>query len=602
MIPESLLPIANHLWQSTLFAAAAGLLTLALRKNSARARYWVWVAASFKFLIPFSVLVAVGGLLEWRTAPAIASPYVPIIVERFSQPFTVATVSSPALASTATPNPLPAILFGIWACGFMGISISWWIRWQRIAAAARAGSPVQLDLSIRAVSSPSFMEPGIFGVFQPILFLPQGILEHLTPEQLKSIIAHELCHVRHRDNLIGAIQMFVETVFWFHPLVWWMGKRILQEKERACDEEVLLLGSDPRTYAQGILKVCELYLKSPLECVAGVSGANLKKRIEGIMNGQIVQKMTRAKKLVIASAGAFGILAPIVVGVINAPLILAQFPAAATPKWEVVSIRPCEAPEAPLPGVQGKGKGPGGPVQSPGPGYLNICRTAIEFIQFAYVQYANGDRTPPSRVPIEGGPNWIRSDHYRINAKAEGQPAQEMMRGPMLRALLEDRFGLTTHHETRTVAVYELTAINGRTKLQPFKEGSCITPNPAIPLPPPSSNPIICGGPKVAGGKGQTGVIEFNGVDMNRVVVFLSNILGRPVIDKTGVTGLFNVHLEFALDESTPGLQLILPASDERPGPSIFTAVQEQLGLKLNSANGPGEFLVIDHVERPSEN
>jgi bla regulator protein blaR1 len=70
-------------------------------------------------------------------------------------------------------------------------------------------------------------------------------------------------------TISSLVQMFVETVFWFHPLVWWIGKRIFQERERACDEEVLRLGSERRTYAQAILKVCELYLKSPLECVAG---------------------------------------------------------------------------------------------------------------------------------------------------------------------------------------------------------------------------------------------------------------------------------------------------------------------------------------------
>ena len=97
MIPESLSPIANHLWQSTLFAGIAGLLTLALRKNSARVRYWIWVAASVKFLIPFSVLITIGDRFEWRTAPEIA-PNVSVVVEQVSQPFTAAAV-------TAMPAP-----------------------------------------------------------------------------------------------------------------------------------------------------------------------------------------------------------------------------------------------------------------------------------------------------------------------------------------------------------------------------------------------------------------------------------------------------------------------------------------------------------------
>src|SRR5262249_7482977 len=146
-------------------------------------------------------------------------------------------------------------------------------------------------LPIRAISSPSFLEPGILGLFRPVLLLPEGILEHLSPEQWKSVVAHELCHVRHRDNLVGMVQMSIETVFWFHPLVWWIGKRIVQERERACDEEVLRLGSEPKDYAQGILKVCELYLESPVACVAGVSGSNLRRRIEGIMSNRTVIRM-----------------------------------------------------------------------------------------------------------------------------------------------------------------------------------------------------------------------------------------------------------------------------------------------------------------------
>ena len=108
------------------------------------------------------------------------------------------------------------------------------------------------------MSSPTVLEPGVFGVFRPVLVLPGDIFDSLTPGQLQAVIEHELCHVRHRDNLTAAIHMFVETVFWFHPLVWWVGKRLVEERERACDEEVLQLGSEPRVYAEGILKICKL--------------------------------------------------------------------------------------------------------------------------------------------------------------------------------------------------------------------------------------------------------------------------------------------------------------------------------------------------------
>src|ERR1700733_4946550 len=205
MIPESLSPLANHLWQSTLFACAAWLSTLALPKNSARVRHWVWMAASLKFLVPFSVLVTLGSHVQWRTVPGPAANF-QLALDQVIQPFTLTAVSSPVLTKVPTaPNFLPPILFGIWACGFIGIAASWWIRWRRVRAAVRAGSPLHLGLSITAIASPSFLEPGIFGIFRPVLLLPEGIFDNLTHEQWEAVVAHELCHVRHQANLVGVV-------------------------------------------------------------------------------------------------------------------------------------------------------------------------------------------------------------------------------------------------------------------------------------------------------------------------------------------------------------------------------------------------------------
>src|ERR1019366_6980863 len=150
----------------------------------------------------------------------------------------------------------------------------------------RAATPLPLRLPIRVMSSTARLEPGVVGIFKPVLLLPEGIAEHLTPPQLEAILAHELRHVQRRDNLTAAIHMLVETLFWFHPAVWWIRARLIEEREQACDEGVLLLGSEPRVYAESILKVCEFYLSTPLACVSGVTGADLKKRIEAIMSNR----------------------------------------------------------------------------------------------------------------------------------------------------------------------------------------------------------------------------------------------------------------------------------------------------------------------------
>src|SRR5437764_157806 len=133
-------------------------------------------------------------------------------------------------------------------------------------------------------------------LFRPILLLPAGIRERLKPRELQAVLAHELCHVWRRDNLTSAIHMIVEAVFWFHPLVWWIGARLIEERERACDEAVLRLGNEPQEYAEGILNVCKSYLESPLWCVSGVTGSSLKKRIQAILTGHIARDLTFAKK------------------------------------------------------------------------------------------------------------------------------------------------------------------------------------------------------------------------------------------------------------------------------------------------------------------
>ena len=115
----------------------------------------------------------------------------------------------------------------------------------------------------------------MFGIIRQVLLLPDSIAAHLEAAQLDAIFAHELYHVcvSPRQPGGGRFYMLVEAIFWFHPLVWWIGSRLIEERERACDEEVVRLGSDPEIYAETILKICKVYLESPLACAAGISGA-----------------------------------------------------------------------------------------------------------------------------------------------------------------------------------------------------------------------------------------------------------------------------------------------------------------------------------------
>src|SRR6266850_7484475 len=115
MIPVTLSPLANHLWQSTLFAGLTALLTLALSRNRAQIRYGLWLAASVKFLVPFSLLVSVGSRLEWRPVPAVVAAPLSSAMERVGQPFTPVPIR--AMMAPAVPPLGPALLFSVWFCG-----------------------------------------------------------------------------------------------------------------------------------------------------------------------------------------------------------------------------------------------------------------------------------------------------------------------------------------------------------------------------------------------------------------------------------------------------------------------------------------------------
>jgi bla regulator protein blaR1 len=591
--------LTNHLWQSTVFGAVAGLLTLILRKNHARARYWIWLAASVKFLIPFSLLVALGSHFGFRKTYLPAGA--PLAFERFGPVFTPAISASVAAVKPHPISWIPTLLWALWCCGCAAVLLAWCVRWRRTAGIIRTAEPLtegrevetlrRLQAPIEIVSSKARFEPGVFGILRPTLLWPAGISERLADSQMEAILAHEVSHVRRRDNLVAALHMLVEAAFWFHPLVWWIGTRLMAERENACDQDVLRLESQPEVYAQGILKVCEYCLETPLLCVSGVSGSDLKKRIQGIMTHTMAHDLGWPRKLVLAVAGIAAIAAPIGIGLMNAPAGQAQSQTATVPRlqFEVASIKP-SAPDQHGTFIR----------SSPG-GRLDINNMPLkELIVLAW-------RIQPFQV--SGGPSWIESAHYDISAKSEGNP-QQGENFLMVQSLLTDRFQLKIHHETKELPVYALVVANKDGKLGPqlteSKEGSCTQFDRSKPLPPPEPGqpPALgCGGMWMGPDR-----ITAVGIPISQLSPVLSRILGRTVLDKTGLTGNYNIKAQWTPDQSQlQALAAGAPADEPVPqfdpnGPSIFTALQEQLGLKLESQKGPVDILVIDHVERPSEN
>jgi beta-lactamase regulating signal transducer with metallopeptidase domain len=235
---------------------------------------------------------------------------------------------------------LPTLLAAVWLCGFAMVLLVWYLRWRIISAAVRKAVPLHegrevealrrmeriggIQRPIRMLLSSASLEPGIFGIVRPVLLWPEGISEHLEDAHLEAIVAHEVWHVRWRDNLAAAMHMVVEAIFWFHPLVWWLGTRLVDERERACDEQVLELGTERHVYAESILRICKFSSGFPLACVSGVTGADLKKRIVHIMTQRVAHKLDLSKKLLLGAAGLVAVAVPTAIGLLNATPALAE--------------------------------------------------------------------------------------------------------------------------------------------------------------------------------------------------------------------------------------------------------------------------------------
>jgi uncharacterized protein (TIGR03435 family) len=357
------------------------------------------------------------------------------------------------------------------------------------------------------------------------------------------------------------------------------------------------MGGERQVYAESILKVCEFCVGSPLACVSGVTGSDLKKRMVYIMTECMARKLDFGRKLLLSVAGLAVLAAPIVFGLVNATPGRAQSQtenaAAMASAYKSASIKPH---------IAGKGTVENVAIMFSPSGFTARNTTLKRVIGVAYGVQDD---------LISGAPDWVNSEKYDIEVKSP-DPAPEDAQKPgngmgvdrlglMLQAVLADRFKLTLHRETKDLSVYELVLAEGGPKLQEAK--------------PEYMNPNGINGPEgrlperrmMKMGPGElTGV----GAALQPLVEQLSWQLGRTVLDKTGLTGTYDYSLRWTPGESEAGMLKLMggkPAADRSPssgssGPTLFTAIQEQLGLKLEPQKAPVQILVVDQVEKPSEN
>jgi len=685
--------LVNHLWQSTAVTLIIALLAFALRANHARTRFWLWAIASIKFLVPFSLLIAAGESLRGVMTAPVEKPQLAAVMEQITQPYSQAVsaaasspVGSAAAVVPASSNLLPILLAAVWLCGALVLTYFWLRSWLQLRRMARTATRMPMCAEVPVLSTPSLLEPGVFGIFQPVLLLPEGIMEHLSVEQLGTILAHEMHHVRRRDNLMAALHMVVETLFWFHPAVWWIKARLLEERERACDEAVLQSGSEADLYAESILNVCKFYVESPMACVSGVTGSDLKKRIVRIMTEQVSHQLDLGKKLLLGAAATVAVAVPVVFGLVHINHAYAQTAAAKADASDISgtwqgTIHPGKdqrlavkfskddkgaykadlytidqaAPSLaaktvtlqdgvvkmaiPAAGSNYEGKlsadgktidgkltmGPNAlplvlerataetawaipeppksmaadanptfevatikPTKPDTPAsqkYLTVQGNRLISSNFSladYISFAYGTHAKQ----LIGLPAWAETDKFDITAKPDidGTPNDKQLKG-MLQKLLAERFKLAFHHDKKELSVYVLSVAKTGNKM----EKSAADPNglPGLFF-------------------SQLGDLHVrNATTSDFAGLMQSAVLDRPVVDQTGITGRWDYELKWTPDDSQfsgMGGKIPPPTDAASAPPNLYTAIQEQIGLKLEATKAPADVLVIDKVEKPTEN
>lgn len=506
--------------------------------------------------------------------------------------------------------------------------------------------------------------PFTIGWLRPRILLPPAWREW-DRRKLDAVLAHEGAHARRHDGLVAALAALNRCLLWFHPLAWMLERKLALLAEQACDESCVAAMGDRRRYASLLLEMAMVVdgsqgrMRSHALTMAAAS--HIRRRIDSLLeDGRTFSRgLTRAGWAAVAlcgiplvwSAGAVDLdrQAPVLVArpsapapslpqqipVPQKPAVLAQAQAASAPtpkpqppadtrpKFDVVSVKPCQPGDGA--GRSGRGGG-GGRGFGTSSGRLWVtCLSLQEMMDIAYGQFG-ADRLLNDRRGINGEgrfrgnlPAWASTDYYSVEAQTDNPvangpadrsttPGGALMDGPMFQTLLEERFKVKLHRETEEVAMYALTVAKAGLKMKPMEAGGCRPHDPSQgtmvgDMFPPGQKPMCV---QWTHFEGPNWVIDGAGQTLAQLAGGLNNTMDHYVLDRTAINDVFSYHLVFAHDDKTPGhfpagMRNPFPESDIPPGQSIFSAL-DQFGLKLESIKGPHEFYVMDHVERPTEN
>jgi bla regulator protein blaR1 len=564
--------------RSSLIAAAAGFVLWVMQIKMAAARHAIWTGVTLAMLL-LPACAAWGPKAHLAVLPhaAVAAPVIILPTDDHA----VAALPFPRTPQRPLPNSRAKgwelIIPALYLAGVFVFLLRLAIGMRRARALVRG------TISCAA--------PVTLGWMHPTVILPPD-WPQWPQERLDAALAHEREHARRRDPLWQFIGLVNRALFWFHPLAWWLERKLSELAEEACDAAVLARGFDAGNYSECLLDLARSVRRSGARIgalSATMPGIGLEHRIRTMLSGAIAQRVSRARM-----ACAVGLCVSAIAIFSAGTLVRAQDAAKGRVEFEVASIRPANSDG----GGGFKSKDGGGgvvPFEIEHRTFTSRNMTLYALIIQAYSLRGCRPLGAGDCARISGGPDWIKKDRFDIRAKmpddspdyttiqfANGQAPRLLL---MLQALLADRFNLKIRRETRQLSIYALTVAKKGPKLHAAK-----AEEPALgPVFRPVEHP-----------NGETTLqMTVQNQSLQEVANVFSMFMDRPVVDRTGLKGKFDFKMEY--DENTDIPALALPGAD-LVGPALFTAFREQAGLKLQATKGPVEVLVIDHAEKPSEN
>jgi bla regulator protein blaR1 len=588
---------------------AAGLLGIrCARRARAATRHFVLASAFAVVLaLPVTERAVPAVTLSVGTPVAPAAPkHLPIVMSPdFTAPQAAPAPAGSIDASSQRARPsMEALLIAAWAIGaslFLTPVLVTPGRLRQLRGTARRWHEGE-DL-VRAIGSgvhrpvavlihEEAAAPLTCGIVRPAIVLPSQALTW-ADQEVRQALVHELEHIRRADWPVHIATRVVCAIYWFNPLAWIAWRQLALEAERACDDAVLRI-AERTAYAQQLVTLARHARSSPVPALSMVSRSELSERISALLDeAQARGRLGFRRAATIVAIAGLAAAAVVPLRAAAQASVRVQDPTT-LPSFDVVSIKENKSGDT----VQGSRRQPGRIVITNVPLRLSI-------INFFGLQ-------PQQLI---GGPDWINSTRYDIIAQFSGEmPLTEPGSvGPlqlMMQRVFAERFKLAVHTETREIPVYELTqARRDRTlgsKLKPAATDceavmSAMLKSAREGGPPPTAGPQLPDGRPACGMRfGPGNRLVAGGTSMAALSRNMSNPAGRIIVDKTGLIGGFDFELEFTPDPSAAGGQP--PAVSDTNLPSLFTALEEQLGLKLVPERRPVEVLVIDGVERPTEN